>query len=143
MAHEFPKWPAMYYGPDGEADVFESASDVPKGWKDKPTDAYYKRLSGSPAVAAVAAEDAREIGELKARIVALEEENATLKATIEQGPQKGPTSDAGLAADIDGNGDDETLTRKEALALLRSRGVKISSKASDEEIEKALSDLEA
>jgi hypothetical protein len=27
-------WPSWRYGPNGEAQVFESASDVPKGWKD-------------------------------------------------------------------------------------------------------------
>lgn len=29
-------WPAWYYGPKGEAEVFVSEDDVPKGWKDDP-----------------------------------------------------------------------------------------------------------
>ena len=29
-------WPAWYYGPDGEADIFENGNDVPSGWQDKP-----------------------------------------------------------------------------------------------------------
>lgn len=33
MTETFPSW---RYGPDGEAAVFNSADDVPKGWKDHP-----------------------------------------------------------------------------------------------------------
>jgi len=29
-----PGWPSWRYGPKGEAAVFESEADVPKGWKD-------------------------------------------------------------------------------------------------------------
>lgn len=29
-------WPAWYFGPGGQAQIFESAADVPKGWKDNP-----------------------------------------------------------------------------------------------------------
>lgn len=31
------EWPAMFYGPKGESDIFNSAEEVPKGWKDAPT----------------------------------------------------------------------------------------------------------
>lgn len=32
-----PKWgPAFFYGPDGEAEVFNAAEDVPEGWQDHP-----------------------------------------------------------------------------------------------------------
>lgn len=30
------KWPAWYYGPNGEAEIFQKAEDVPKGWQDHP-----------------------------------------------------------------------------------------------------------
>lgn len=29
-------WPSMRYSPDGEAQVFQSAADVPPGWEDSP-----------------------------------------------------------------------------------------------------------
>lgn len=32
-------FPAWFYGPDGEAAVFDSADDVPKGWADHPGNA--------------------------------------------------------------------------------------------------------
>lgn len=32
--HKFPSW---RYGPGGEAAVFESEDDVPKGWHDHPS----------------------------------------------------------------------------------------------------------
>jgi len=30
------KWPAWYYGPAGEAAIFERPEDVPAGWADAP-----------------------------------------------------------------------------------------------------------
>ena len=30
------KWPAWFYGPDGEGRVFERKDDVPSGWTDSP-----------------------------------------------------------------------------------------------------------
>ena len=42
------KWPAWYYGPAGEAQVFENADDVPKGWKDHPA----KHKGAAPATPA-------------------------------------------------------------------------------------------
>lgn len=32
-------WPAWYYGPNGEAEVFSAKADVPKGWADHPSKA--------------------------------------------------------------------------------------------------------
>lgn len=29
-------WPAWFYGPNGEAAVFERPADVPPGWADEP-----------------------------------------------------------------------------------------------------------
>lgn len=29
-------WPAWFYGPAGEAEIFNSPDDVPDGWKDHP-----------------------------------------------------------------------------------------------------------
>jgi hypothetical protein len=29
-------WPAWFYGPNGEAEVFERKDDVPAGWTDSP-----------------------------------------------------------------------------------------------------------
>lgn len=31
---EFPSW---YYGPNGEAEIFQSADEVPEGWLDHPS----------------------------------------------------------------------------------------------------------
>lgn len=31
-----PNWPAWYYGPAGEAKVFQSEAEVPQGWLDAP-----------------------------------------------------------------------------------------------------------
>ena len=33
MASDFPAW---FYGPNGEAAIFESAADIPTGWADAP-----------------------------------------------------------------------------------------------------------
>lgn len=32
----YQEWPAWRYGPKGEAEIFNSAEEVPKGWKDAP-----------------------------------------------------------------------------------------------------------
>lgn len=29
-------FPAWFYGPDGDARIFESANDIPEGWADSP-----------------------------------------------------------------------------------------------------------
>lgn len=29
-------WPAWFYGPNGEAEIFEGAADVPADWRDSP-----------------------------------------------------------------------------------------------------------
>ena len=31
------KWPAWFYGPDGEAKIFHSEKEVPEGWHDHPS----------------------------------------------------------------------------------------------------------
>lgn len=36
MAKEYVAWPAWFYGPKGEAQIFEKAEDVPQGWQDNP-----------------------------------------------------------------------------------------------------------
>ncbi len=38
--HEFPCWA---YGPDGEAEIFEAAGDIPAGWVDHPLKVKPKR----------------------------------------------------------------------------------------------------
>lgn len=30
------KWPGWFYGPNGEAEIFQSEDEVPKGWLDHP-----------------------------------------------------------------------------------------------------------
>lgn len=37
MDTDTTKWPAWFYGPSGQAQVFESKDDVPKGWVDHPS----------------------------------------------------------------------------------------------------------
>jgi hypothetical protein len=34
---EIVKWPAWFYGPDGQSAVFESPDEVPEGWEDHPS----------------------------------------------------------------------------------------------------------
>ena len=34
---EKPHWPGWFYGPNGEAKIFQSPDEVPKGWEDHPT----------------------------------------------------------------------------------------------------------
>lgn len=51
MDDMYNKWPAWYYGPAGEAQVFENADDVPKGWKDHPA----KHKGAAPAAPAAPA----------------------------------------------------------------------------------------
>jgi hypothetical protein len=29
-------WPAWFYGPDGDAEIFDAPEDVPEGWEDHP-----------------------------------------------------------------------------------------------------------
>ena len=48
-------WPAWYYGPDGEAQVFENADDVPKSWKDHP--AKHKGAAPAAPVASTGTEE--------------------------------------------------------------------------------------
>lgn len=33
----YQAWPAWFYGPDGAAEIFECAEDVPAGWVDHPS----------------------------------------------------------------------------------------------------------
>ncbi len=32
-----PHWPGWFYGPNGEAEIFQSQADVPVGWEDHPS----------------------------------------------------------------------------------------------------------
>lgn len=34
---EKPHWPGWFYGPNGEAEIFQSRDEVPKGWEDHPS----------------------------------------------------------------------------------------------------------
>lgn len=35
-AYVHQEWPSFRYGPNGESKVFQSADDVPEGWRDSP-----------------------------------------------------------------------------------------------------------
>lgn len=37
MSYTYQAWPSWRYGPNGESAVFESARDVPEGWRDEPS----------------------------------------------------------------------------------------------------------
>lgn len=41
-------WPAWYFGPKGERQIFEKAEDVPKGWQDDPNK-FKKRKGEAPS----------------------------------------------------------------------------------------------
>lgn len=36
MTYEYVAFPAWFYGPNGEAEIFESEAQVPAGWLDDP-----------------------------------------------------------------------------------------------------------
>lgn len=36
MTKTFPSWPAWFYGPNNQAQIFNKAEDVPEGWVDHP-----------------------------------------------------------------------------------------------------------
>lgn len=36
MTYEYVAFPAWFYGPDGEAEIFDSMEQVPSGWVDHP-----------------------------------------------------------------------------------------------------------
>jgi hypothetical protein len=44
MKNDFPAW---YYGPEGQSDVFERAEDVPEGWQDHPSKVITPERTGS------------------------------------------------------------------------------------------------
>lgn len=46
-------WPAWYYGPKGEADIFQSKTEVPSGWKDHPFNPDEAKATSKPAAAPV------------------------------------------------------------------------------------------
>lgn len=35
--YQHQAWPAVRYGPNGQADIFQSADEVPEGWVDHPS----------------------------------------------------------------------------------------------------------
>lgn len=49
MTNEFPSW---RYGPDGAAEIFERAEDVPAGWVDHPCKCA-KPKGGDPSAATI------------------------------------------------------------------------------------------
>lgn len=48
-------WPAWYYGPNGEAEIFQSKAEVPTGWKDHPFNPGEAKAAPKPTAAPVAA----------------------------------------------------------------------------------------
>jgi hypothetical protein len=34
--YEYAAWPAWYFGPDGQKQIFQSEEEVPEGWVDSP-----------------------------------------------------------------------------------------------------------
>jgi hypothetical protein len=42
MSKEKAHWPGWFYGPDGEAQIFQSEAEVPKGWATTPEKAIPK-----------------------------------------------------------------------------------------------------
>lgn len=34
--YEYQAWPAWYYGPNGEAEIFNALEEVPPGWSSDP-----------------------------------------------------------------------------------------------------------
>jgi hypothetical protein len=42
----FPSWPAWYYGPDNQSQIFENEDQVPDGWVDSPAKLSDKKPKG-------------------------------------------------------------------------------------------------
>lgn len=68
MDYTFPAW---WYGPRGEAQVFQCLADVPKGWAETPF-----VEATPPTVDERLSETSGDLGEAKARIVDLEKQLA-------------------------------------------------------------------
>ncbi len=49
-------WPAWWYGPQGQAAVFQRADDVPEGWRDSPAALTFPPPEPAPEPVAPAAE---------------------------------------------------------------------------------------
>lgn len=80
MTYVFQAWPSWRYGPNGEAEIFESEDQVPEGWLDHPA----KFDTNSPQAKADAAAAARQQAERQK-----DEESANaLEALIDNFSQK-------------------------------------------------------
>ena len=58
--YQYQAWPAWFYGPNGESEIFNAKEEVPPGWSDTPGGAPVepaKRGPGRPAKVDQPAED--------------------------------------------------------------------------------------
>lgn len=62
-----PQFPAFYYGPKGEAEVFQTADAVPEGWKTNPD---HHKTAKTAAVAAAQPAKAPAVAPAKAPVAA-------------------------------------------------------------------------
>lgn len=49
---EKPHWPGWFYGPNGEAEIFQSRDEVPKGWEDHPSKVEIAEIAGNRVISA-------------------------------------------------------------------------------------------
>lgn len=76
MSRVFPQWPSWYYGPDGEAKIFQREEDVPQGWKNTP---YPPAPEKAPEPVPTGPTREEMIAELEAAGVALKRNFSTAK----------------------------------------------------------------
>jgi len=105
-------WPAWWYGPEGQGKVFQSADEVPEGWKDTPF-----KPGETPELPAAAKTKPK---------------TTKTKATKPKKRRGRPTRSEKAAQDA---------ARTEALNVLREAGVEIADDASDKDIQAALEAL--
>jgi hypothetical protein len=133
-------WPAWFYGPKGEAAIFQSQGDVPAGWEDDPS-----KVREPSKVKKLGVDDnlngVESIPEIRA---ALAEGRVTADAVekaenTRSSPRKGVVGPGGLLEQYRAY----QAQREGSLKLLRSAGIEVSDDATDDEINEALDALEA
>jgi hypothetical protein len=80
MTYVFQAWPSWRYGPNGEAEIFESEDQVPEGWLDHPA----KFDTNSPQARA----DAEAVAKRQEALQKEDEAANTLEALIDNFSQK-------------------------------------------------------
>lgn len=122
--YQHKDWPAWRYGPAGEAEIFNSPGEVPEGWTDQSPKAVkadaVKPQKVAPRPAPVAPKATAPAAPVAPK--------AAAKSKKADAPKEAPK-----AADFD---------RAAAIATLNAAGFDVEEGTTDDELKKALKDLE-